>query len=235
MPEIGLQRPGVDAGLGDSARRRPARSIRRTSPRISQRRGSTFAGFGSSTEASGGRSCAAAWWTSIPASACSISPRIEPRRHQANHRVRASLSLSLTLNTSALVENIRLADLDRHLGICGRVGHFLVTAGGQTANELTVSAQSWRCDEFSSVTEAHHKAGPRQSADSRARRYRLEQSGRNRAPPNMSNGSSRRHSRMIPWRSHIAVPASGRKLCGALGPSCDKRFGDDHHVALARA
>jgi hypothetical protein len=29
--------------------------------------------------------------------------------------------LSLTLNTSALVENIRLADLDRRLGLCGRV------------------------------------------------------------------------------------------------------------------
>jgi hypothetical protein len=35
--------------------------------------------------------------------------------------------LSLTLNTSALVENIRLADLDRRLGLCGRVGHVIQT------------------------------------------------------------------------------------------------------------
>jgi hypothetical protein len=46
------------------------RSIRRTSPRMSQRRGSNSAGFGSSTEASDGRSCAAAAWATIPASAC---------------------------------------------------------------------------------------------------------------------------------------------------------------------
>ena len=40
--------------------------------------------------------------------------------------------------------------------------------------------------------------------DNRARRYRLEQSGRNRAPPNKSNDSSRRRLRRIPWRSHSA-------------------------------
>ena len=34
---------------------------------------------------------------------------------------------SLTLNTSPLVENVRLADLDRRLGLCGRVGHVMQT------------------------------------------------------------------------------------------------------------
>ena len=33
--------------------------------------------------------------------------------------------LSLTLNTSALVDNIRLADLDRRFDFCARVGHVI--------------------------------------------------------------------------------------------------------------
>jgi hypothetical protein len=50
----------------------------------------------------------------------------------------------------------------------------------------------------------HHldrAAGKSRSADSPARRYRLEQSDRNRAPPNKSSDSSRRRLRRIPWRS----------------------------------
>ena len=88
---------------------------------MSQRRGSTFAGFGSSTEASGGRSCAAVWWASIRASACSISPRIRTASATKSGGTIAFEprdQLSLSLNTSALVENIRLADLDRRLGLC---------------------------------------------------------------------------------------------------------------------
>src|ERR1700730_8400088 len=49
------------------------------------------------------------------------------------HRIRQTIAFeprdqpSLTLNASALVENISLADLDWRLGLCGRVGHVIQT------------------------------------------------------------------------------------------------------------
>src|SRR6476660_1502637 len=49
------------------------------------------------------------------------------------HRIRRTIAFeprdqpSLTLNASALVENIRLADLDWRVGLCDRVGHVIQT------------------------------------------------------------------------------------------------------------
>jgi hypothetical protein len=97
---------------------------------MSQRRGSTFAEFVSYTEASGGCSCAAAWWGLHP------SERLfhfaeDPNR--VGNQTRRTIAfeprdqLSLTLNTSALVDNIRLADLDRRFDLCARVGHVIQT------------------------------------------------------------------------------------------------------------
>jgi hypothetical protein len=96
-------------------------------PRLSQRRGLTFAGFGSFYRS--------LWRSLLRGGVVRLhaSERLFhfPEHPNRGYQIRRTIAfeprdqLSLTLNTSPLVENIRLADLDRRLGLCGRVGHVI--------------------------------------------------------------------------------------------------------------
>ena len=72
-------------------------------PMLSQRRGLTVAGFGSSTEASGGRSCAAAWCASMRRALVPFPRGSEPRLpNQANHRPMCALGWQAAIATRKL-------------------------------------------------------------------------------------------------------------------------------------